>query len=30
MMRFLGNPFWFGCAYVDPHDISEPYVAQSP
>jgi hypothetical protein len=23
MMRCLGNPFWFGCTYVEPHDISE-------
>jgi hypothetical protein len=24
MMRCLGNPFWFGCTYADPHGISEP------
>jgi hypothetical protein len=26
MMRCLGNPFRFGCTYVEPRGISEPDV----
>jgi hypothetical protein len=28
MIVCLGNPFQFGCTYVEPHGILEPYVTQ--
>jgi hypothetical protein len=29
VMRCLGNSFWFGCTYAEPHGISEPDVTRS-